>query len=229
MPHPLFARSLGQQNALRQGAAPGKVPLHRVAPRSSAAIAGDRGRAAALRRAWWPGVLWVLTVLAACSPALDWRDVRLEPAQVRASLPCKPERMERPAELAGHGVDLHMLGCVADQSTFALACAELPEAAAPATVLTHWRAAVLASMGTAAAGAAGAKDVPFVLAGALELPQSVRTQARGSTQDGAPLHLQAVWFAQPQASRVSACHAIVFGPQPQIDAGQQFFESLVLR
>ena len=33
--------------------------------------------------------------LAGCSPALDWREVRLEAAPLKTMLPCKPERESR--------------------------------------------------------------------------------------------------------------------------------------
>lgn len=229
MRYPKFPRSHGLQNPFSQSSAGHHVPNGEGRPRFPTAKSAAGAGYAVLRCAALPGLLSMLTAVVACAPTLDWRDAWLDSSQVRSSLPCKPERLERPTELAGKAVDLHMLGCEAAQSTFALACAVLPEAAPPAAVLTHWRAAVLASMGTAAGGKAGSKDVPYRLAGALELPQSVRTEAKGTTPEGGAVHLQAVWFARVNGSQVSACHAIVFGPRPQVEAGQQFFESLALR
>ena len=36
-----------------------------------------------------------LTLLAACNPALNWREVRFDGLATRVLLPCKPDRAER--------------------------------------------------------------------------------------------------------------------------------------
>lgn len=168
-------------------------------------------------------------LLAACSPALNWRDVALADASLRASLPCKPEVAQRTVELAGTPVELRMTGCEADGATFAFACAGLTDPARAGVTLAHWRAAVLAALQAPAPGQPGAPvDAHHVPTGALDLPQSVRTQARGRTADGSAVEAHAVWFARVQGPQVRACHAVVFGAGLRPAVADQFLAGLVL-
>lgn len=167
--------------------------------------------------------------LGACSPALNWRSVALADLGLRASLPCKPERLQRGIELAGTPVQVQMVGCSADGATFAMACAALVDPAQTAGALTHWRAAVLAGLRAPPAGHSGAaEDRPFVPAGALAVPQSVRTRAQGRQPGGAAVAMQGVWFARLQGAQVRVCHAGVYSPQPRADVADAFFAALAL-
>lgn len=176
------------------------------------------------------GLVSAVTLLAACSPALNWRTVPLPQDGMSVSLPCKPEQTQRSVELAGQPVDMRMIGCEADGGTFAVACATLAEPAMAGAALTHWRAAVLASMRAPASGHPGApQDRPFVPAGALDLPQSVQTVALGRQPDGSAVAVQAAWFARVRGANVSACHAVLFSAQPRAEVADTFLAGLVLR
>jgi len=169
-------------------------------------------------------------LLVACSPALDWRDVAIPAASISATLPCKPEQAQRAVELAGHSVELRMTGCEADGATFAVACAALAEPSLAGAALAHWRAAVWAGMQAPAPGQPGApQDTPFVPAGALELPQSVRSVGTGRQPGGEPVHAQGAWFARVRGPQVSVCHAIVLSAQPRPAVADTFLAGLVLR
>lgn len=80
-------------------------------------------------------VVWALTlsVLAsACSPALNWREVR--PAQadgLTALFPCKPDAHERVVPWPGlpAGATMHMLSCQTEAGTWALSYLTLPDVA----------------------------------------------------------------------------------------------------
>lgn len=168
--------------------------------------------------------------LAACSPALDWRKAALPAAALEVSLPCKPERVQRAAELAGHAVDMHMAGCEADGATLAVTCAALPDPALAGAALTHWRAAVWAAMQVPALGSPGApQEAPYRPAGALDLPQSMRAVATSRQSDGAPIFGHAAWFARVHGPRVSVCHAIVLSTKPRPELAESLFAGLVLR
>jgi hypothetical protein len=70
-------------------------------------------------------------LLAACSPALNWREVRPDTADVRALLPCKPDHAAREVQLAGASHSMEMLGCEAAGATFTVAVLSVaPEQAA---------------------------------------------------------------------------------------------------
>lgn len=164
--------------------------------------------------------------LVACSPALNWRSVSLPALGLAASLPCKPEHLERQIELAGHPAQVRMSGCTADGVTFALACAALDEPSQVGLALSHWRAAVLATL---QAQSSAPQDQSFVLPGALAIPQSVRTVAQGRQSGGGSVALQAAWFARVQGPRVQACHAVLYSAQPRPDVADTFFAGLVLQ
>lgn len=176
-------------------------------------------------------LLLLVACLGGCSPSLNWRSVSLEPLGLSASLPCKPDRLERGIELAGAPVQLHMAGCVADGATVAVACAVLPPPALAGAALAHWRAAVLAALRAAPAGQSGAaQDQPFVPAGALALPQSVRTRAQGKQPDGnEAAFMDAVWFARLQNTQVQVCHAVVYSAAPRPDVADALLAGLVLQ
>ena len=79
---------------------------------------------------------WVAALmLAACSPALNWRSVALDGAALTATLPCKPDHAVRTVEMAGLPVELAMAGCEADNATFAISHAALPDPARADTAL----------------------------------------------------------------------------------------------
>lgn len=183
----------------------------------------------AMSKFWICGLLSV--ALAGCSPSLNWRSVSLEPLGLGASLPCKPDRLERSIELAGVPVQVHMAGCSADGATVAVACAALPPSVVAGAALSHWRTAVLVALRSPPAGEAGAAhDQPFVPAGALQLPQSVRTQAQGQQPDGnGAAFMDAVWFARLQGTQLQACHAVVYSLQPRPDVGDALLAGLVLQ
>ncbi len=176
--------------------------------------------------------VWFCLLLAACSPALNWREVRLGDAAMTALLPCKPEHAVRAVELgaggAGRQADLALWSCDADGATFAVSYMAAPEPAQADAALRQWRAAVLARLqvAQAAAAVAQAAAVPFVPAGALALPASVRLQVAGRRGDGRSVMADAVWFARPEGGAVRLYHAVVYAPEARPQAAGAFFAGL---
>ena len=101
-------------------------------------------------------VLLAALLLAACNPALNWRETRIKGSGLLTMLPCKPDEGARVVPLGGRDVSLHMVGCDAAGATFAVAYANLDNATAPDAVLAQWRAATLAHM-----GAVASREVPL--------------------------------------------------------------------
>jgi hypothetical protein len=83
-------------------------------------------------------------LLVACSPALNWREVRL--GGMVLTLPCKPDKAERSLRLGGQAVQLAMVGCEAAGALFAVSHVQVTDAAPRDQVLTAWREAALANM-----------------------------------------------------------------------------------
>jgi len=176
--------------------------------------------------------VWFCLLLAACSPALNWREVRLGDGAMTALLPCKPEHAVRAVELgAGRPADLALWSCDADGATFAISHMAAPEPAQVDAALQQWRAAVLARLQVAEAAAATAQAaaVPFVPAGALSMPASLRLQVAGRRGDGRPVSADAVWFARPEGGAVRLYHAVVYAPEARPQAAGAFFAALQAR
>jgi hypothetical protein len=128
--------------------------------------------------------------LMACSPGLNWRDVRPAQAPLAALFPCKPEAAERKLPLGDKEILVKMLVCEADGTAFTLGYAELKPGMPVGDVLDLWRKATLSQM-----KAKPPTVLPFALKGALPLPKSSRVVAQGSRPDGRTLAVDASWFA----------------------------------
>ena len=92
-------------------------------------------------------LLFITLVLAACSPALNWREVRIKGANLAAMLPCKPDEGSRVVPLGGKDIEMYMSGCDAADATFAVAHVKLAQAANVSEVVSQWRTATLGNMG----------------------------------------------------------------------------------
>jgi len=169
---------------------------------------------------------WYLALLAAmllaCSPALNWREVRIGGMPLRMLLPCKPDRAEREVAMAGRHMPLRMLGCDADGATFAVSHVQAPLAAAPdaAALLAGWKAAVLSHV-----RASAVVEHAWAPAGVGISGPALRLRAEGRTADGAAVAMQAVWFATADAAGLHLVHGVVLAPQLRPDVAESFFSS----
>lgn len=102
------------------------------------------------QRSAWLVLAAACLVLAACSPALNWRVARLDGAPVQALLPCKPERAEREVAMLGPDeppATLRMMSCDSAGLTFAVSAVRVPEDNAnPADLMDRWQRATWASL-----------------------------------------------------------------------------------
>lgn len=166
----------------------------------------------------------LLAWLASCSPAWNWREIRLEGAPLTIVLPCKPDHASQAVTLAGHSVPLSMTGCETGGATLAVSRMPLPVGVSPSAALAQWRAATLAGM-----RAQAVSDQPFQPAGSLTLPESVRLSARGQTREGRPVGAQAVWFAAATPQGVWLFHAVVYADPVASEVADAFFAGLRLQ
>lgn len=168
----------------------------------------------------WPVGAW----LAGCSPAFNWREIRLEEAPLTVLLPCKPDRGSRNVPLAGESVELRMLGCEAGGATFAVSQVRLRPGAPATEALAQWRAATLANM-----QGRNVREQPFQPAGSLVLPQSVRLAATGQRADGRPVQAHAAWFARTSPEGMWLFHAVIYADAVPPEAADAFFGGLKLQ
>jgi hypothetical protein len=155
--------------------------------------------------------------LAACSPTLNWRELRIDPAGLKATLPCKPEQGARRVALAGREVEMAGLGCDAGGATFAILHADIGDPALAGEVLAQWSRATLANMKAGPPRAAA-----FVPPGAAPLPASQRVVATGQRADGSAVQGEAAYFVR--GSRV--VQAVVYAAELKPETVQPFFDGL---
>ncbi|WKB51872.1 hypothetical protein [Eleftheria terrae] len=130
-------------------------------------------------------------LLSACSPSLDWREVRPEGAGLRALFPCKPLSHARSVVLAGQPARMEMHSCSTGGWTFGLTFADLGDPARVEPALQQLRQAASANVG-------GPEAVigPMRASGMTPHPQALRVQAQGRRPDGSVLLQQAGFFAR---------------------------------
>ena len=112
--------------------------------------------------------------LAACSPALDWREVRPPDSGLQALFPCKPEHMQRDITLAGGPVTVALMACTTGGATYALMHAGVGDPARVTPVLQQLRAAAAANVGGTPRVVA-----PMAVAGMTPNPHAERIEIDG--------------------------------------------------
>jgi len=154
---------------------------------------------------------------AACSPALDWRELRPEGSGAVLMLPCKPASHARRVPLAGTPVELTLYACSAAGVTWALAFADVADPARVGPALAALRDAALANVGAAASA-----PLPLAVPGATPNPASVRLALQGRLPDGQAVHEQVAVFARGTRVYQATC----VGAQLPADGVQTFFAGL---
>lgn len=171
-------------------------------------------------------------ILAACSPSLNWRQIRME--QLTAMLPCKPDQAKRMVRLGTQDVTLQMQGCEASQALYAISHVRVGNAGQVNAVQADWRSATLATM-----QATTVQARPFQLAKASAsmpaAPPGARPtaggpglellQAQGRRADGSAVQARLVWFARG----VDIYHVAVYGPQLDNERVEMLFSELRLQ
>lgn len=155
--------------------------------------------------------------LAACSPALDWREVPVEDTGLRVMFPCKPEHEARQVPLAGRAVDMQGMACRSGDSTFAVMAADLGSPIDASRALQQWQAASVAAL-----RARDPRSTPFRPRGALEVAESVQLSASGARPDGSAVQSRAAYFARDG----HVFQAVVLSPRLTPELADPFFAGL---
>jgi hypothetical protein len=162
-------------------------------------------------------VLPMAALLAACSPALDWRDVRPEGSGLVLTMPCRSKPQVRTVHLVGQPVQMTLQACTAAELTWGIAFADVGDPARVAPALDALHAAAAQNL-----GAARATTLPFALAGATPNEPHRRSAFDGKLPGGAAAQEQVAVFAR--GTRVY--QVTVLGPRLPADAVEAFFSSL---
>ena len=161
-----------------------------------------------------------LVLLAACSPTLNWREVRLQTGGLVALFPCKPQRQAREVVLAGAPVGMQVLVCSADGVSWGLASADAGEPQRVGPVLAALREARARNLD-------GRETVsgPALIKHMTPHPQAARVQITGRLPDGATVQEESMFFVS--GNRVF--HAAALGGVLEADTVATFFEGLRLQ
>jgi hypothetical protein len=156
----------------------------------------------------------LLAALAACSPALDWREVRVDGDALVAQFPCRPDRRIREVPVAGHRVRMEMTACSAEGNTFAASHFAVDEPANVSAAIEALKAAAVANV-----GGASAQSTPFELRGMTPNPAAARLSVSGRLPGGEAVRLSSVFFSR--GLRVYQLN--VLGPASSASAADTFF------
>lgn len=160
-----------------------------------------------------------MCMLVACSPTLDWRQVRPEGWGLVASWPCRPTLQARSVPLAGPAVELGLLSCTADEHRFAIASADVADPARVGPALKALAAAAQANV----QGVVEAERVALV-PGMTPQPAARWWRVQGRLPDGQPVREQVLVFAQG----MRVFQATLVGPVADDTLAKTFFDSIEL-
>ncbi len=170
------------------------------------------------RRALWVAVP-LGAMLTACSPTLDWREVRAEGSDAVALFPCKPSHEVRTVPIHGVATRMTLNACRAGDAFFSLAYADVGDPGQVTSVLEAFRLALAVNLGAAVEASA-----PAAVSGMTPHPQAQRIKLRGQRPDGTAVHQEAVFFAKG----LRVFQAVVMAPQLDAEAVDTFFDNLKL-
>lgn len=166
---------------------------------------------------WRVALLTGVATVAACTPTLNWRDVRPAGSGVQLLLPCKPDTQERTVALAGSPVRLTLTVCRAADQVWALAHADVVDPARVGPALAALQAGAAANLGASAATWA-----PQPVPGATPQPGSGRARLQGQRPDGQAAQMQVLVFARG----TQVFQASVVGPALAKEAVDAYFKSI---
>lgn len=164
--------------------------------------------------------LSLLAVLAACHPALNWREVRGSDAPYTVLLPAKPASFTRPVDLNGLQVEMSMTAAEVDGVSYAVASARVPDAGQRKAALAAMQEAMLRNI-----GASGPQQREVVLDGGAPAIEVMARGHAGAAKRPVAMHAR---FAQ-HGERVY--QAVALGPADALtpEAAETFLESFRLR
>lgn len=169
---------------------------------------------------------WLLATLlgaAACTPSLNWREVRLEGSALKTLFPCKPDHGSRQLPVDGAELNVQMTGCEAQGHLLVVVRLPLQSQASPADIKqaqAQWLATTLAHF------KATVRDTqPLAVKTAGAATRTVmRVRAQGSDPQGRALQGHMVSLTTPDELAM----AVVYAPQINEELSETFFAGLVL-
>ena len=167
-----------------------------------------------------PAVLTLACAVTACTPVLDWREVRPEGAGLVALFPCKPAGYARRLPLAGIAVEMSLFACSAGAATYAVGYADIGQPQLVGRALDELAAAAARNIGSDGSHAVA----PLRIEGMTPNPQAGRRAFVGQLSDGQRVEEQVAVFSR--GTRVY--QATMVGVRLEVEAVEAFFGALRL-
>jgi len=164
------------------------------------------------------GVL-ALAALSACSPGLDWREVRPEGANLLLMFPCKPASDARKVEMQGRAFDMRLYACKAVDQSFALSYVDVGDPTLVGPALRQMRESLAAKL---AVGATATAAAAVQVGGMTPNPEALRQPLAGKLPDGSVTIGAVAVFAH--GTRVF--QAVVLGPKRDAAAEEGFLNGM---
>ena len=164
------------------------------------------------------GLFCLLTALAACTPALDWRELSPEGSQARLMFPCKPASHARPVAVAGETIEMSMFACSAGETVYALSFADVKDPARVGATLDALARAAQSNL----QAMNGAASEPAKVAGMTPHAQAGQWLLAGRLPDGRAVQERVVLFSH--GTRVY--QATMLGAKLDSEAQDTFFGAL---
>lgn len=174
-----------------------------------------------------PGLLWLvvglacaIATLAGCSPTYDWRTVTDNSDGYAIDLPAKPTEDERPIDIAGTSMPMHMRAAHLNGAVFAVGTIVLPsdDPQLQRVVLDYLRTGLARNLG--AAGTARAIGVPLAAGGRIPALEIALSGTAGDEHEHKMLH---AWLVARGRHVYQAVIAADVAPPPE--QSDQFFGS----
>ena len=160
-----------------------------------------------------------LMLISACTPTLNWREVRLQSpdgSTLKAELPCKPDAATRKQQLSDIQIELSMMGCMAGDATFTLSRIPVLDPLSAPKILSAWQAAAETNV-----KAGPTPKTAVTVSGAGAWPPAGRVTLAGTATQA---HI--IWFAKQTNKGLTLYQAALYGKPPSNEAINTFFESL---
>jgi hypothetical protein len=158
----------------------------------------------------------VASCIAACTPALDWRELLVPGAPIRLAFPCKPQTHVRRVVLEGVDTEVTMSVCDAQDMSWALTVVNVGDPRRVAAVMQALRTSAAANLNTSLTSA-----VEWQVPGATPNALSGQMQLSGKKPDGKVVHESMGLFV----SGLQVGMLAVLGPAPTQEPAQPFFAS----
>lgn len=159
----------------------------------------------------------LIALLTACTPALDWREVRPEVSGAVLLFPCKPSVEARPVMLAGASVPMRLVVCRADGVTWAVSYADVTDPTRVAPAIEALQAAARNNLG-------GMVETqrPWQVKGMTPNPLAQRMRVRGKLPNGEAVVQETGFFSRG----TWVFQATAMGERLDGEAVATFFDSI---